>query len=30
MPGALRNISAASDGTVWGVAGDGTVWKWVP
>jgi hypothetical protein len=30
MSGALRNISAASDGTVWGVAGDGTVWKWVP
>jgi hypothetical protein len=30
MPGLLRNISAAGDGTVWGINAQGSVYKWVP
>lgn len=30
MPGALRNISAASDGAVWGISSTGVVYKWIP
>jgi hypothetical protein len=30
MPGALANISAASDGSVWGLDVNGQVYKWVP
>lgn len=29
-PGALRNVSAAADGTVWGVNALGKVYRWVP
>jgi hypothetical protein len=30
MPGAPRNISAVSDGTVWVINATGMVYKWIP
>jgi hypothetical protein len=30
MPGALHNISAASDGSVWGLDAQGAAYKWIP
>ena len=30
MPGSLRNIAAAWDGSVWGINAQGSVFKWVP
>ncbi len=30
MPGNLKSISVAADGTVWGVNAEGTIWQWIP